>query len=46
MRLEVFVRESGWQPMVLEDLQATLELLRFGFKIGIANLYRGTPLGR
>ena len=44
VRLEVFARQSGWQPAVLDDLEAMLELPEFGFEVAVANLYRGTPL--
>ncbi len=44
VRLEVFARATGWQPITLEGLEATLALPEFGFTTEIANLYRGTPL--
>ena len=44
VRVEVMARASGWQPVVLDVLEATLELPEFGFSASVASLYRGTPL--
>jgi Uma2 family endonuclease len=46
VRVEVRGRAAGWEPAVLGDLQARLELPEFGFATEVANLYRGTPLAR
>jgi Uma2 family endonuclease len=42
--IEVLGRATGWQPVVLETLDAALELPEWGFRTTLANLYRGTPL--
>ena len=44
VRVEVMARASGWQPVVLDVLEATLELPEFGFSASVASQYRGTPL--
>jgi Uma2 family endonuclease len=45
-RVEICARAAGWQPTVLEGLDARLELPAFGFGIALGALYRGTPLAR
>ena len=44
VRAEIFARAAGWQPTVLDGLDARLELPEFGFRVDVAALYRGTPL--
>jgi Uma2 family endonuclease len=46
VRAELFARAAGWQPAILEGLDAKLELPAFGFEIALGALYRGTPLAR
>lgn len=46
VRAELFARAAGWQPAILEGLDADLELPAFGFAVKLAALYRGTPLTR
>ncbi len=46
VRVEVMARATGWQPVALDRLDATLQLPEFEFRVGIASLYRGTPLAR
>jgi Uma2 family endonuclease len=46
VRAELFARAAGWQPAILEGLDARLELPEFGFKTDLGALYRGTPLAR
>ncbi len=45
VRAEVFARAAGWQPALLEGPEAMLEIPEWGFKVSLAALYRGTPLG-
>ena len=44
VRVEVLARAGGWQPVVLDGLDARLDLPEFGFSRRVADLYRGTPL--
>jgi Uma2 family endonuclease len=46
VRAEVLARSSGWQPMVLEELDASIQIPEWGFRTLIGDLYRGTPLQR
>jgi Uma2 family endonuclease len=46
VRAEVLARSSGWQPMVLEGLDASIEVPEWGFRTLVGDLYRGTPLQR
>ena len=46
VRVEVQARVGGWQPVVLDGLDARLDLPEFGFNARVADLYRGTPLLR
>jgi Uma2 family endonuclease len=46
VRAELFARAAGWQPAILEGLDADLELPAFGFAVKLGALYRGTPLAR
>ena len=43
VRAEVFARAAGWQPAVLEGLDANLELPAFGFKIELARSTAARP---
>jgi Uma2 family endonuclease len=44
VRVEVRARAAGWEPVVLERLDAVLELSAWGFRAALADLYRGTSL--
>ena len=44
VRVEIMARAGGWQSVVLDELEAALELPEFGFSARVADLYRGTPL--
>ena len=44
MRVEVRARAVGWEPVVLQGLDAVLELPEWGFRATLADLYRGTSL--
>ena len=46
VQLEVMARSTGWQQVVLEGLDAVIELPEFGFRKALGDLYRGTPLAR
>jgi Uma2 family endonuclease len=46
VRVEVLARSASWQPLVLEGLDAMLELPEWSFRTPLAKLYRGTPLER
>lgn len=46
VRAEVLARTAGWQPVVLEGLDAALDIPEWGFHIQLGDLYRGTPLER
>jgi Uma2 family endonuclease len=46
VRAEVLARSSGWQPMVLEELDASIQIPEWGFRTLVGDLYRGTPLQR
>lgn len=43
-RVDVRARAAGWEPVVLEGLDAVLELHEWGFRATLADLYRGTSL--
>jgi Uma2 family endonuclease len=43
-RVELRARATGWEPAVLEGLDAVLELPAWGFRVTLADLYRGTSL--
>jgi len=44
VRAEVLARANGWQPVVLDRLDAVLDIPEWGFKAALASFYRGTPL--
>jgi Uma2 family endonuclease len=44
VRVEVMARAGASQPVVLDRLDAALQLPEFGFVARVASLYRGTPL--
>jgi Uma2 family endonuclease len=44
VRAEVRARAAGWEPVVLEALDAVLELPEWSFRVTLAALYEGTPL--
>jgi Uma2 family endonuclease len=44
VRIEVLARSASWQPLVLEGLDAMLEIPEWSFRTPLAKLYRGTPL--
>jgi Uma2 family endonuclease len=44
-RVEVRARATGWEPAELRGLDAVLELPEWSFRMPIAALYDGTPLG-
>jgi Uma2 family endonuclease len=44
VRVELLSRADGWQPLVLDHLESSLELPAFSFGSKLASLYRGTPL--
>jgi len=44
VRAEVWARAAGWAPVVLDRLDAVLELPEWGFAVQLAGLYLGTPL--
>jgi Uma2 family endonuclease len=44
MRAEILARTGSWQPRVLEGLDAALDIPESGFRVPLADLYRGTPL--
>ena len=46
VRAEVLARSANWQPLVLEGLDAMLEIPEWSFRTPLAELYRGTPLAR
>ena len=46
VRAEVLARSASWQPLVLEGLDAMLEIPEWSFRTPLAELYRGTPLER
>jgi Uma2 family endonuclease len=43
-RAEVHARAGGWQPVVLEGLDAVLDIPEWGFRTDLDAIYRGTPL--
>jgi Uma2 family endonuclease len=45
VRVEVRARAAGWEPAELKALDAVLELPEWGFRMPLAALYDGTPLG-
>jgi len=44
VRVEVWARAAGWEPAILETLDAVLDIPVWGFRVPLAELYRGTPL--
>ena len=44
VRVEVWPRAAGWEPVILDRLDAVLELPEWGFHLPLAALYRGTSL--
>jgi len=42
VRVEVWAHAAGWEPIVLEGLDAVLDLPEWGFRSALADLYRGT----
>ena len=44
VRAELLGRAAGWQPVMLEGLDAQLDVPEWGFSVPLAALYRGTPL--
>jgi Uma2 family endonuclease len=44
VRVEMRARAAGWEPIVVEGLDAVLELPEWGFRATLAHLYRGTSL--
>jgi Uma2 family endonuclease len=44
VRAELLRRAAGWQPVLLEGLDAVLDVPEWGFSVPLAALYRGTPL--
>ena len=42
--VEIKARAAGWEPVVLKGLDAVLELPEWGFRVSLADLYRGTSL--
>jgi Uma2 family endonuclease len=44
VRVEVQAPVDGWQRVVLDGLDARLDLPEFGFNLRVADLYRSTPL--
>jgi Uma2 family endonuclease len=42
--VEVRARTAGWEPVELDGLDAVLELPEWGFRVVLAELYRGTSL--
>ena len=44
VRVEVRARAAGWEPVVLEGLDAVLDLPEWGFRAPLAALYHGTRL--
>jgi Uma2 family endonuclease len=45
VRLEVLARAQHWHPVVSEGPDGVLDLPAFGFRVPLAALYRGTPIG-
>lgn len=46
VHVALFARENGWRRADLRSLDDVLELPAFGFRATLAEIYRGTPLGR
>jgi Uma2 family endonuclease len=44
VRAEILPRAANWQTAVLEDLDAVLAIPEWGFRVRLADVYRGTPL--
>jgi hypothetical protein len=43
--VEIRARSTGWEPAELSGYDAVLELPEWGFRMPLAALYDGTPLG-
>jgi Uma2 family endonuclease len=46
VRAEMLARAANWQPAVLEGPDAMIDIPEWSFRVPLADLYRGTPLGR
>jgi hypothetical protein len=46
VHVSLFVREKGWARVDLRSLDDVLRLPSFGFETTLADIYKGTPLGR
>jgi Uma2 family endonuclease len=45
VRAEMLSRSTNWQPTVLEGADAEVAIPEWRFRVRLAELYRGTPLG-
>ncbi len=45
MRVDLMARAASWQPVALEGRDAELVIPEWRFRVRLADLYRGTPLG-
>jgi Uma2 family endonuclease len=43
-RVELHAKRSAWQPIVLTDAEAPVDMPEFDLRCLVADLYRGTPL--
>jgi Uma2 family endonuclease len=46
VHIALFAREAGWARTDLRSLDDVLRLPAFGFEATLADIYKGTPLGR
>ena len=46
VRVSLYARETGWAPVDFNSLDDVLRLQAFGFEAKVAEIYKGTPLGR
>jgi Uma2 family endonuclease len=44
VHVELLARADGWQPVLFDRLEDTIELPAFGFRVSLSGIYRGTPL--
>jgi Uma2 family endonuclease len=43
-RVEIYARRNDWQPVILTKPDDPIEMLEFGLRCRVADLYVGTPL--
>jgi Uma2 family endonuclease len=42
--VEIYAKSRNWEPIILKQADDPIEMPEFGFRCGVVDLYRGTPL--